>query len=192
MNKLRAWTLKHKESPYAAWILFFIAFSESSFFPIPPDVLLIAILALNTSRWKRYAFIVLAGSLLGAVAGYWIGWGFYSAFGQRIVDFYHLQTAVDAIGVKYSQNAFLTIFIAAFTPIPYKVITISAGLFQINFLTFILASLVGRGVRFFGVGFLMKLFGPQIERVLEKYFNIASLIFIILLVGGFLLLRYVL
>lgn len=191
MNKLRSWTLKHKDSPYVVWILFFIAFTESSFFPIPPDVLLIGILALSASRWKYFAFITLSGSLLGAAGGYFIGWGLFSAFGQKIVDFYNLQSAVDVIGVKYSQNAFLTVFIAAFTPIPYKVITISAGLFKIDFLAFILASLAGRGARFFGVAFLMKLFGPKIEKILEKYFNIASIIFVALLVGGFLILKYV-
>ena len=190
LNKLRDWTLGQKNSPYAGWSLFFVAFIESSIFPIPPDVLLIAILALHSRRWKYFASIVLLGSLLGGMAGYLIGFGAFNLFGKKIVELYHLQSAMEAVGVKYSQNAFLTVFTAAFTPIPYKLITISAGVFKIDFWTFILASIIGRGARFFAVAYIMKLFGPKVEKILEKYFNLVSLIFLGLLVGGFLAIKY--
>ena len=190
MERLKKWILNWKNSPYAPWALFSLALAESSFFPIPPDVLLIAILALNFNRWKIYAFLTLLGSLAGGILGYYLGWGFFSLFGQKIIDFYHLQSAMEAVGLKYHQNSFLTVFTAAFTPIPYKLITISAGVFKIDFWTFILASIIGRGARFFAVAYIMKLSGPKVERILEKYFNLASLIFLGLLIGGFLAIKY--
>lgn len=190
MTKLKNWVLGWKNSPYAGWSLFLVAFIESSVFPVPPDVLLIAILALQSRRWKHFASIALAGSLLGGIAGYFIGFGAFNLFGKKIVEFYHLQSAMEAIGLRYHQNAFLTVFTAAFTPIPYKLITISAGVFKIDFWTFILASIIGRGGRFFGVAFIMKLFGPKVEKVLEKYFNLLSLLFLGFLIAGFLAIKY--
>ena len=116
LERLRLWTLKWADSKHSALALFALAFAESSFFPIPPDVLLIGILAINPKKWWYYATVCAIGSVLGGMFGYLIGWGFYEAVGQKIVDIYNLQATVDAIGLKYSANAFLTIFTAAFTP----------------------------------------------------------------------------
>jgi len=178
------------KTPQAPHALFWIAFIESSFFLIPPDVLLIPMVASARKKWLRFATICTAGSVLGALLGYFIGWSLYETIGKVIVSAYHLQPMMDLVGRKYAENAFLTVFTAAFTPIPYKVITIAAGLFRISILTLIAASIVGRAGRFFLVAGTLRIFGEQIEKTLEKYFDIFSIIFILLLIGGFLALKY--
>lgn len=188
-RKLYDWTKhwsKTKQAPYA---LFCIAFIESSFFPIPPDVLLIAMVVSDRKKWLRNALICTIGSVLGAMLGYLIGLVFYETIGKTIVNSYNLQEVVAIVGRKYSENAFLTVFTAAFTPIPYKVITIAAGLFRISLPTLIIASIIGRAGRFFLVSASLRMFGKKIEDSIEKYFDIFSLIFIIFLVGGFIFLK---
>jgi membrane protein YqaA with SNARE-associated domain len=184
-KQLRDWVLRWAHSAHSQAALFLLSFSESAFFPVPPDLLLIAILSAGAKHWLYYAGVTLLGSVLGGLFGYFIGWGLYETVGYRIVDFYNLNEAINIIGMKYSEHAFLTVFIAAFTPIPYKVITISAGLFKVEFFAFIAASLVGRGARFFAVAFLMRLFGRQLARMLYKYFNLFSLIAGALVIAGF-------
>lgn len=190
-RKLYDWTLawaKTKNAPYA---LFGVAFVESSFFPIPPDVLLIAMVASERKKWSRYAAICTIGSVCGALFGYLIGWVFWETVGRGIVNIYNLEAAVDLIGRKYQENAFLAIFTAAFTPIPYKAITITAGLFRISLIILVAASIIGRAGRFFLVALALRLFGKKIQDSIEKYFDIISIVFIILLIGGFLLLKCV-
>jgi membrane protein YqaA with SNARE-associated domain len=131
-KKLYDWTLLRARTKNASYALFGIAFIESSFFPVPPDVLLIAMVVADRMKWLRYALICTAGSVLGALLGYFIGWGLYETAGKLIVDTYNLHAVVELIGRKYSENAFMTVFTAAFTPIPYKAITITAGLFKIS------------------------------------------------------------
>lgn len=191
LEKLRLWTLKWAGSKHSAVALFVLAFAEASFFPIPPDVLLIGILAISPKRWLRFAVICSLGSVLGGMFGYLIGWGFYEAVGQRIVDFYNLQATVDAIGLKYSENAFLTIFTAAFTPIPFKLITITAGLFKISIAQLIIASVIGRGARFFMVAFALKLFGTKFNELIIRYFNILSLAAVALVIISFVSIKFV-
>lgn len=191
LRKLYDWTLhwaKTKQAPYA---LFGIAFIESSFFPIPPDVLLIAMVVSDRNKWFRNALICTAGSVLGALLGYLIGWSLFETVGKLIVDTYHLQAVVELVGRKYQENAFMTVFTAAFTPIPYKVITIAAGLFKISLATLVIASIIGRAGRFFLVAGSLRIFGKKISDSIEKYFDIFSIAFVILLAGGFILLKYV-
>ncbi len=190
LEKLRLWTLKWADSKHSALALFALAFAESSFFPIPPDVLLIGILAINSKRCWYYAAMCTLGSVLGGMFGYLIGWGFYETVGQKVVDIYNLQATVDAIGLKYSANAFLTVFTAAFTPIPYKLITITAGLFQISFLQLIIASIIGRGARFFIIAAILKIFGQKFNGLVVKYFNILSLVAIVLVVLSFVAIKF--
>ncbi len=187
---LYAWTMHWAKTPQAPFALFGIAFIESSFFPIPPDVLLIAMVVATRKKWLRNATICTIGSVAGALFGYFIGWGLYKTIGKVIVNTYHLQPAMDLVGRKYAENAFLTVFTAAFTPIPYKVITIAAGLFHISILTLIVASIIGRAGRFFLVAGALRIFGDKIEKSIEKYFDLFSIIFIALLAGGFLALKY--
>jgi membrane protein YqaA with SNARE-associated domain len=122
--------------------------------------------------------------------GYFIGWGLYETAGKFIINTYNLQQVVELIGRKYQENSFLTVFTAAFTPIPYKVITITAGLFKISFPVLVIGSVVGRGARFFLVAGALRIFGRKISDSIEKYFDIFSVVFVILLIAGFLLLKY--
>lgn len=184
------WTIHWARTKQAPYALFFVAFIESSFFPIPPDVLLIAMVVAHKSKWFRNALICTAGSVIGALFGYFIGWGLYETAGKFIINTYNLQPVVELVGRKYQENAFLTVFTAAFTPIPYKVITITAGLFRISLPTLIIASVIGRASRFFLVAGALRIFGKKISDSIEKYFDIFSVVFVILLVAGFLLLKY--
>ena len=170
---------------------FILAFSESSFFPIPPDVLLIALAVGKPEKALKFAAICTAGSVLGGMLGYLIGWQFMAAVGERIVAFYGLTEKVDYIEMLYNQYDAWAVGIAGFTPIPYKVFTIAAGAFKINFLVFIIASAVSRSARFFLVGGLIHFFGPGIQAFIDKYFNLLAVVFTILLVGSFFLLKYI-
>ncbi len=190
IRKTYDWTVHWARTPKAPFALFGIAFMESSFFPVPPDVLLIAMVVADRKKWMRDAFICTAGSVCGALLGYFIGWGLYETVGKWIVATYHLEAAVDFIGVQFGKNAFLAIFAAAFTPIPYKAFTISAGLFCIPLLTLISASIVGRAGRFFLVAAALRIFGKKIADSIEKYFNIFSIIFILLVIAGIMLIKY--
>jgi len=189
-RRLYDWTMAWSKSPKAPWALFIIAFCESSFFPIPPDVLLIAMVASDNYKWFRNALICTVGSIVGALLGYFIGWGLYESIGKPIIDFYNFQPQMNLIGEKFAANAFLAIFIAAFTPIPYKVITISAGLFGLPLYILVIASIIGRGARFFLVAGLIRIFGTRITTLIEKYFDWFSIGFVVLLVGGFLVIKY--
>ncbi|PJE73415.1 MAG: cytochrome B [Candidatus Terrybacteria bacterium CG10_big_fil_rev_8_21_14_0_10_41_10] len=190
LERTRLWTLKWAGSKHSAAALFVLAFMEASFFPIPPDVLLIGILAVNARKWWYYALIATIGSALGGAFGYLIGWGLYEGIGARIVEFYNLTSTVEAIGHKYSENVFLTVFTAAFTPIPFKVITIAAGLFKINIWAMIISALAGRALRFFMIASILKIFGNRINGMVLKYFNILSLAAIILVVLSFVAIKF--
>jgi len=187
---LKKWILRYAESRHASTALFAVSFAESSFFPIPPDFILIAILVRRAKYWWYYAFLTLLGSLLGGVAGYLIGFLFFSTAGRVIVDFYGLNEVMQNLAFKYEVNAFWTVFIAAFTPIPYKIITISAGFFNISILPFIMASLVGRGGRFFMIAFIMRIFGKKVSSSIYRYFNIFSFIFVFLIIAVFLIFKF--
>lgn len=192
IRKLYDWTIALARHPKAEWALFAIAFAESSFFPIPPDVLLIAMAVAVPLRALRYATITAVGSVLGGIAGYAIGAFVFSAIGAPIVAFYHAEGLVHSIGLKYESYAFFTVFTAAFTPIPYKVITIAAGFFKISFIPFVLASAIGRSLRFFLVAWLIHHYGARITAFIDKYFNLLSFAFTVILIGGYVLITYVL
>jgi membrane protein YqaA with SNARE-associated domain len=192
LRRLYAWVIYWAETPYGTWALFLLAFCESSFFPIPPDILLIALAVAIPKKSLKYALICSAGSVLGGCFGYLIGWQFMASIGSPIVDFYGLGTKVEYIGSLYNKYDAWAVAIAGFTPIPYKVFTIAAGIFKINFSVFVLTSLVSRSARFFIVGGLIYLFGPKIQGFIEKYFNILAVAFTVLLVLGFVVIKYLL
>jgi membrane protein YqaA with SNARE-associated domain len=189
-RRLYHWVLHWADTPYGTWALFLLAFAESSFFPIPPDVLLIALCVARPERSFRYALVSAVGSVLGGCLGYLIGWQFMASLGNRIVAFYGLTDKVAYIETLYRTYDAWAVGIAGFTPIPYKVFTIAAGMFKINFIVFVLASLVSRSARFFIVGGLIYLFGPRIQRFIDRYFDILAVSFTVLLVGGFVLIKY--
>jgi membrane protein YqaA with SNARE-associated domain len=192
LRKLKAWVEGFAQKPGALWALFLIAFAESSFFPIPPDVLLIAIAVLVPKQSFRYALICSIGSVLGGMLGYLIGHGFYDAVGARIIEFYGLTSAYEKVRVMYENNAFAAIAIAGFTPIPYKVFTIAAGVFNVSFGILVAASALGRSGRFFLVAGLIYVFGPKVQVFIDKYFDWLSIAFVVLLVLGFVVIRWVL
>ncbi|MBU3969045.1 VTT domain-containing protein [Patescibacteria group bacterium] len=182
--KIRNWISKHGDGKRSKLILFLTSFADSSFSPIPPDVFLIPVLMSEEARkkWWEYSWVVFIASIFGGVVGYGIGFWFFSLFGEKIINFYHLQNAFLEVSGFFSQNAFLAVFVGAFTPLPYKIFTITAGLFKIDFIVFLFASIMGRGIRFFLVGFFMKLFGERVTNTIFKYFKIVTLLAIAILV----------
>jgi len=192
LRRLYDWVLHWAETPYGSWALFLLALAESSFFPVPPDVLLIALAISIPAKSFRYALICSAGSLLGGVIGYLIGYQFMDLIGLRIVDFYGLTQQYAAVGDLYNRYNAWAVGVAGFTPIPYKIFTISAGAFKINFIVFFIASAISRSARFFLVGWLIYAFGPEIKLFIDRYFNILAVTFAILLIGGFIVIKYIL
>lgn len=150
-------------------------------------------MALAISRPKKsfyYAFVCTVASVFGGMFGYLIGVEFIDVVGYKIISFYNLQHEYEVVGKLYAQNAFWAIFTAGLTPIPYKLFTIAAGAFKIDFTVFVIASILGRASRFFMVGALIYLFGPPIRSFIDKYFNIMVVVFTILLIGGFVVVKY--
>ncbi len=192
LRRLYDWVLHWAQTPYGIWALFLLAFCESSFFPIPPDVLLIALSVAIPKRSLRYALVCSAGSILGGCLGYLIGWQFMASIGERIISFYGLTPKIEYIQNLYVAYDAWAIGIAGFTPIPYKVFTISAGAFHINFTVFVVASIVSRSARFFLVGGLIYVFGPKIQTFIDRYFDVLAVAFTVLLVAGFVIIKFVL
>lgn len=191
LRKTYDWILHWSSTKYALPALAILSFAESSFFPIPPDVLLIAMTVAVPLKAFRYAAVCSVASVLGGMFGYFLGWQFMDVIGIRIVEFYHFQEQFDKIGGWYEKYNAWAVGAAGFTPLPYKVFTLAAGAFQINFPVFVLASLVSRSARFFIVAALIYKFGAPIKVFIEKYFNILSIVFIVLLFGGFVLVKYI-
>lgn len=190
LSRLYGWVLRWAKTPYGTWALFILAFSESSFFPIPPDVLLIALSVVLPKKSLRYALVCSVGSILGGCFGYLVGWQFMATLGDPIIRFYGLIDKYEYIRQLYSLYDAWVVGIAGFTPIPYKVFTITAGAFRINFMVFLFASAVSRSARFFMVGGLIYLFGPKIESFIERYFNALAVAFVILLILGFVVIKF--
>ena len=198
VRRLYNWVLHWAETKYGIPALFLLAFAESSFFPIPPDVLLIALALGARSKALRFALVCSAASILGGIVGYGIGyfswWNGAESYSVVAMFFFnHIPGFSEEVFIniqkKYEIYNFLIVFTAGFTPIPFKIITISAGAFSVNFPMFILASTMSRSARFFLVALLIRQFGEPITAFIDKYFNILSIIFTILLIGGFLVLK---
>lgn len=191
IQNIKVWTESFSSKPNAKLALFILAFAESIFFPIPPDVLLIAMAFSVPSKSYRFALICTLGSLVGAVFGYGIGY-FLSDFGTALINYFDpSENSVIKIKALFDQYGFWGIIIAAITPIPFKIFTIASGLFQYDFLTFMIAISVGRPIRFFAVAALFFFFGKKIKPFIDKYFEILSVVFIVLLIGGFIILKYI-
>lgn len=193
-RRLYDWVLHWAKTPYAVPALFLLAFSESSFFPIPPDVLLLALGLSLPLKVFRFAAICTLGSVLGGIAGYGIGYGLWEIsstwFFQWIPGF--TREGFDTIQSLFSQYNFWLVFMAGFTPIPYKIITIGAGVFQVSFPVFIFASAVSRGLRFFLIAIIIYRYGSQACRIIDNNFNVITSLFALLLIGGFLVARFIL
>jgi len=189
VRRLYDWVLSWSESPYGTAALFFLSFAESSFFPIPPDVLLIALVIGSRRRWAWFALVCTLGSVIGGMFGYLIGATLMESVGFRIIAFYHAEDYFRRVETLYQLYDFWIVFAAAFTPIPYKVFTIASGVFSMNLLGFSMVSFFGRGLRFFIVAGLLYWFGPKIREVIDRYFNMLSFAFLVLLIVGFAVLK---
>lgn len=192
LRKIYDWVLSWAHRKYSSFALFLLAFSESSFFPVPPDVLQIALSVSKPKKSYFYALISSVGSVLGGILGYFIGFFLFDAIGSLIINTLGYQAQFEVVGNLYKSYAFLAILVSAFTPIPYKVFTIAAGFWQVGLMPLILASVIGRSARFFLVGTLIYFFGPKIKDFIDKYFNILTLVVFVLVIGGFIILKYVL
>jgi membrane protein YqaA with SNARE-associated domain len=199
LKKMYDWILKWADTPYGPLVLFILAFIESIFFPIPPDILLIA-LALGCARKSfRFALNCTIGSVSGAFIGYAIGhFAWFGTNGEFTGFAYFFFNNIPGFSIKlfnsikglFDQWDFWVIFTAGFTPIPYKVFTVTSGVFDINLMMFFVASVISRGARFFLVAFLIWKFGPGIKRFIEKYLNMIAMGFTILLIGVFVIVKY--
>lgn len=189
VRRLYDWVIGWANTRYAVPALFLLAFAESSFFPVPPDVLLVAMCIGSVQRSYQYAWWCAAGSVIGGAAGYAIGYYFWEVEGVRQFFFDYVPgvspDSVAQVSALYDSWSFWIVFAAAFTPIPYKVITILAGVCAINFPMFLVGSAVGRSARFFLVAWLFRRFGPGIKDFIERRFALVTLVGAVVFVGGF-------
>jgi membrane protein YqaA with SNARE-associated domain len=185
IRRLYAWTVSWADHPGGTWALFLIAFAESSFFLIPPDVLLIALCFGAREKWVKYALVCTAGSVLGAILGWYIGWGLWESVKDWFIPFLFSQEKFNQVAVLYEKNAFLAVFTAAFTPIPFKVFTVAAGVFNVSIPLLLLGSLVGRAGRFFIVAGLIRIFGLRVRPFIEKHLEWCFIAGTLLLIAGF-------
>jgi membrane protein YqaA with SNARE-associated domain len=190
IRKLYDWVLHWAETPYGLPALFILAFAESSFFPVPPDVLLIALAISIPKKSFKFATVATVASVIGGILGYYIGVALMEIVGWKIIHFYHAEGLFTNLFETFNKYNFWAVLTAAITPIPYKIFTISAGAAQAKFSVFMIASIMGRSLRFFTVAGLIFLFGEKIKLFIDKYFNILSVVFMVLLIGGFLIIKY--
>jgi membrane protein YqaA with SNARE-associated domain len=191
VRRLYDWVLSWADSPYATVALFFLAVAESSFFPIPPDVLLLALCLSLPLHCRRYASICTVGSVLGGMAGYLIGYQFWeytaSYFFAWVPGF--TPDLFARIQNLFQHYDFWFVFTAGFTPIPYKIITVGAGVFELQFVIFVIASMISRGLRFFLIAWIVGRYGSAARTYIDENFNRLTIVFTVLLVGGFVVVR---
>lgn len=179
------WVMSFATHPYAIWILAAVSFAESSFFPIPPDPLYIAMLLARRNKTWQLATICTISSVVGGWLGYAIGYGLYESLGQFIVNTYGLQASFDRFQDSFNEWGFWIVAVKALTPIPYKVVTIACGFTGLDITTFTVASLIARGFRFFSVGLLFWYFGPPIKQYIDKNLALVTFGFLAVLLSGF-------
>ena len=186
------WVLGWADHRYGDAALFVLAVIESSFFFVPPDVLLIALCVGRPRKSLYFAGLCTAGSVLGGVFGYVIGYQLFELIGRPILDFYAAHEAFARVGALYKENLVASLGVAGFTPIPYKVFTIAAGAFQVPIIPFIVISTLSRGARFFLVAGMIRIWGVRIRDFIDRYFNLLTIALVVLFVLGFVVLKYVL
>ena len=190
LRGLYNWTMALADSRYALWALAAISFAESSFFPIPPDVLMIPMIIAAPHRAFRIAGVCLIASILGALLGYFIGAQLFDLIGQPMLAFYGKADAAAEFNAQFSAWGAWAVLIAGITPFPFKVITIMSGWTGLSLPVFILSAILARGLRFFIVAGLLWKFGSPIRDFIEHRLGLVLTVFVVLLLGGFFLLRY--
>ncbi|MDW3204493.1 MAG: YqaA family protein [Alphaproteobacteria bacterium] len=191
IRRLYDWTLSLAAHRHAIWWLAAVSFVESSVFPIPPDALLIPMILAAREKAFRYALVCTIASVLGGLAGYGIGFFLFDTVGQPLVALYGAQDALAAVQSDFADNGWWIVLGGGMTPFPYKVVTIASGALSLDPLAFTAASVIGRGVRFFLVAALLWKFGAPIRDFIEKRLGLVVAVGFILLIGGFLLIKYV-
>lgn len=190
LRRLYDWTMNAAAHRHAPATLFGVSFVESSVFPIPPDVMLVPMALAQREKAWWFATIATLGSVIGGVFGYAIGYFLFELIGAQILNFYGLTDSFHHFATRYNEFGAWIVFIAGVTPFPYKVITIASGATQLNFLVFMIASLLARGLRFFLVAGLLYWFGEPVRAFIEERLGLATTIFTLLLVGGFIVIKY--
>lgn len=190
VRKVYDWMLAMSASPNAMWFLALVAFAESSFFPIPPDIMLIPmVLAMPKKAWQ-IAAVATVSSVLGGYFGYGIGVFFFDLIAKPILNFYGYMQQFDVFKDYYHQLGAWIVFGAGITPFPYKVITIASGVVHLDLITFTVASIIARGMRFFLVAWLLKKYGARMKIFIEKHLGMLSILFLLMLIGGFVAIKY--
>lgn len=190
IRRLYDWTMQLAASRHAMWALAIVAFLESSVFPIPPDVLMIPMILARPSRAFVIAGLATVASVLGGLAGYWIGFGLFEQVGRPVLEFYGKDAYFEDFAERYNAWGAWAVLIAGVTPFPYKVITILSGATGLNLWVFMIASAIARALRFFIIAGLLWKFGAPVRVFIEKRLGILFTLFIILLVGSFALVRF--
>ncbi|WIV52027.1 YqaA family protein [Marivivens sp. LCG002] len=190
IRPLYNWTMSLAESRYALWALAAVAFVESSFFPIPPDVLLIPMIIAAPRKAFLFAAIATAASVLGGLFGYFIGYALFDTIGQSILEFYGKAAYFEEFRTRYNEWGAWAVLIAGVTPFPFKVITIASGVTALNLPVFIVASIVARALRFFLVAALLYRFGAPIRDFIERRLGLVFIAFCVILLGGFYLVKF--
>jgi membrane protein YqaA with SNARE-associated domain len=190
LRSLYDWVIRLAGHPRAIPILGVISFLESSVFPIPPDVMLVPMVLANRDKAFRIALVCTVCSVLGGLLGYTIGYYFFETIGEWVVKTYGLQSGLATFRAGFAEYGIWIILIKGLTPIPYKLVTIASGAAHFDLFTFVWASIVTRGVRFFVVAALLWKFGEPIRAFIEKRLTLVTWLFLIALVGGFIALRY--
>lgn len=190
IRRLYDWTISLSAHPRALWALAFVSFIESSVFPIPPDILMIPMILAMPSRAWLIALVATVSSVLGGLFGYFIGAALFETVGQWVFDVYGKADAVEAFNDRFNDWGAWAVLVAGITPFPYKVITIMSGWTGLSIPVFIFASILARGLRFFVLAALLWKFGAPIRLFIEKYLGLLFTLFVILLFGGFYVLRF--
>ena len=185
LKRLYAWTMSLAQSPHALWALAVVAFVESSFFPIPPDVLMIPMIIAAPRRAFLIAGVATVSSVLGGLFGYFIGYALFESIGQPIFDFYGKADAVAAFSANFNEYGSWAVLVAGVTPFPFKVITIMSGVTALSLPVFIVSAIVARALRFFLVAALLWKFGEPIRDFIERRLGLMFIVFCVLLIGGF-------
>ena len=191
IKTLYNWTISLSATPYALWALAIVAFTESSFFPIPPDILLIPLILAKPKNAYLIALIATIASVLGGGLGYYIGFKLYEAIGAAIINFYHAQELFYEFQTEFNKYGAMSVLFAGITPFPYKIITISSGIAGMSFYQFLIFSVIARGARFFIIAILLRLYGKTIRNFIERHLNLLFILFVILLIAGFLLIKVI-
>lgn len=192
LQRLYDWTMDRAQHRNADWALGGISFAEATFFPVPADVLLIPMVMSNRDAAWRLALICTVTSVVGGMVGYFLGWALYETVGRAIIQFYGLTDEFHEFQELYRQWGAWIVMAGGLTPIPYKVVTIASGVAELNLFEFFWASLVSRAVRFYLVAGLLWYFGPPVRRLIEKNLGLALALFLVILIGGFVLVEFLL